>query len=380
MGNKIVMGYWDCPFCGKTEIRGDVTNCPACGRARGEVKFYMKGHTEGQVREEHEWGDVEYLSEEQAKYVSRNPDWYCSFCNSLNSDNAETCGNCGASRADSEANYFEMLRRKEEREQNNAPLQPTAEEEAARRAQQKSKKPLYILLAVVIALVGLFVWMNGNKTDAARIASLSWERTITVEQHTQVTRSGWSLPAGAELIEQKSELHHTDQVLDHYENREVRRSRQVISGYETYYTYNDLGNGNYEEVPHQRPVYSTEYYTETVRQPVYVPVPRYQTKYYYKVWEWVAVRTEKAGAENREPEWPALNLAEDEREGPKTEVYRIVVEDPKKGTSTRYRITQDEWSALQPGQEVYVTAKRTGSNPYLSDSSGNKLADLVRDP
>ena len=108
----LVMGYWDCPICGTKEILGDVTNCPSCGRARGEVQFYMKGYTEGETREENERADIEYLDEEQAKYVSKNPDWYCSFCNSLNSDNAQFCGNCGASRADSESNYFEMLQKK----------------------------------------------------------------------------------------------------------------------------------------------------------------------------------------------------------------------------------------------------------------------------
>ena len=95
--SKLVMGYWDCPFCGSKEIRGDVVNCPSCGRARGEVQFYVKGYTEGTS-----------LMEDEKK-VSKNPDWYCSFCNSLNSDNAQFCGNCGASRADSESNYFQML-------------------------------------------------------------------------------------------------------------------------------------------------------------------------------------------------------------------------------------------------------------------------------
>ena len=62
--SKLVMGYWDCPVCGTKEIRGDVTNCPSCGRARGEVQFYMKGYSEGETREENERSDVEYLNEE----------------------------------------------------------------------------------------------------------------------------------------------------------------------------------------------------------------------------------------------------------------------------------------------------------------------------
>ena len=49
--SKLVMGYWDCPFCGSKGIRGDVVNCPSCGRARGDVQFYMKDYTEGETRE-----------------------------------------------------------------------------------------------------------------------------------------------------------------------------------------------------------------------------------------------------------------------------------------------------------------------------------------
>ena len=122
---KLVMGYWDCPVCGMKEIRGDVQNCPSCGRARGDVKFYMKNYTEGEIREENERGDIEYLSEDEAKYVSNNPDWYCSFCDSLNSDNAEYCSNCGASRKDSESNYFDQLKKRKEREEAELAARPS---------------------------------------------------------------------------------------------------------------------------------------------------------------------------------------------------------------------------------------------------------------
>ena len=39
----------------------------------------------------------------------------------------------------------------------------------------------------------------------------------------------------------------------------LQRSRRVQDGYETYYTYKDLGNGAYEQIENQRPVYKTEY-------------------------------------------------------------------------------------------------------------------------
>ena len=234
--SKLVMAYWDCPVCGNKGIRGDVTNCPSCGRARGEVQFYMKGYTEGETREENERSDVEYLDEEQAKYVSKNPDWYCSFCNSLNSDNAEFCSNCGSSRADSEANYFEMLQKKKEREAAETAAQP----QVSSSQQKPSRSPMKVLLVVLLAIIALFMWLNGNKTSGdLTVTSLQWARNINIEENRMYQESGWELPAGAEQTDARSELHHYDSVLSHYESVEVQRSRQVVDHYETYYTYTD---------------------------------------------------------------------------------------------------------------------------------------------
>lgn len=51
---KLVMGYWDCPYCSTKHIEGTRRECPSCGKPRGqEVKFYMDG--------------VRYLSEEESR-------------------------------------------------------------------------------------------------------------------------------------------------------------------------------------------------------------------------------------------------------------------------------------------------------------------------
>ena len=375
--SKLVMGYWDCPFCGSKGIRGDVTNCPSCGRARGEVQFYMKDHTEGETREENERADVEYLDEEQAKYVSKNPDWYCSFCNSLNSDNAQFCGNCGASREDSESNYFQMLEKKKAREAAETAAQP----QVSQASQKQSRKPLMIILAVLLVIVGLFVWMNGNKTASdLKVTALNWVRNINIEENRMYSESGWELPSGAEQTDSRNEIHHYDQVLDHYENVEVQRSRQVIDHYETYYTYSDNGNGTFTEVPHERPVYGTEYYTETVQQPVYRSVPRYATKYYYNIWRWTPSRDVTASGDDHNAAWPEYTLGENEREGQRSEVYRFTVEHTKgKEAPATYRLAESDWMNVNTGDQIYITAKRTGSNPYISDAKGSKIADLVRE-
>ena len=371
---KLVMAYWDCPFCGTQGVRGDVVNCPSCGRARGEVKFYMKDHAENETREANETGDIEYLDEEKAKTFSKNPDWYCSFCNSLNSDNAAFCSNCGATRESSEANYFEMHKKKEEREKANQPAQA-----APARSAPQSKRPLFIILAVILVIVGVFVYLNGNKTSGdLTVSSVSWARAIQIEENIEYQESGWNLPAGAEETAQKTELHHYDSVLDHYEDKEVERSRQVIDHYETYYTYEDRGNGTFEQIPHERPVYTTEYYTETVQQPVYVQVPRYATKYYYNIWRWTPTRTASASGEDKKPAWPETNLAENEREGDRREEYRFTVTAKKDNATAVYRLSETDWNNLNVGDSIYITSKRTGADAYISDKKGNKIADIER--
>ena len=193
--DKLVMGYWDCPVCGTKEIRGDVVNCPSCGRARGEVKFYVKDYTEGTSLREDELSQYEHLDEQKAQEMGDRPDWYCSFCNSLNSDKADTCSNCGATRADSEANYFEMLKKKQEREAAELGAQP----QASSAPQKKSRSPLFMALVILLAIVAVFVWMNGSKTSGdLQVTSLEWGRVINIEENRMYSESGWTLPAGAE--------------------------------------------------------------------------------------------------------------------------------------------------------------------------------------
>ncbi len=373
---KLVMGYWDCPVCGNKEIRGDVVNCPSCGRARGDVRFYMKGVAEGETREADERSDIEYLTEEQAKYVSKNPDWYCSFCNSLNSDNAQVCSNCGASRSDSEANYFDMLKKNQEKEAAELAAQPRVNEGP----QKRSRRPLIIFAAILLAIIGVIVWMNGSKTAGdLKVTALNWTRVIQIEENKQYSESDWSLPDGAELTATKQELHHYDSVLDHYESREVQRSRQVVDHYETYYTYTDNGNGSFTEVAHERPVYTTEYYTETVQEPIYRQVPRYAAKYYYTIWRWNPEREVTASGTDHNAAWPEYTLGENEREGQRAEAYFFTVEHTeKKEPAATYRVDEEHWRSVNVGDQMYITAKRSGADPFISDKDGKKIADLQK--
>lgn len=370
---KLVMGYWDCPVCGSKEIRGDVVNCPSCGRARGDVKFYMKGYTEGEIREENERGDVEYLTEEQEKYVSKNPDWYCSFCNSLNSDNAQVCGNCGASRADSEGNYFDQLKKRREREAAEAAAQP----QPSAPRNNSGKRLLLILAVIVLALVGWTVYRNGYESRDMSVTAVSWVRSIQIEEYRSFDESGTSVPQGAEVTSQRQEIR-WEREIDHYESVPVERERRVVVDHETYYTYEDRGNGTLEEIAHERPVYGTETYTEYVNQPVFRQVPRYYTVYDYTVWRWEASRTATASESSHDPYWPDVTLGENEREGGRTEIYRITVTGAD-GAKAQYQLEKSAWDSLSTGDTIHLRVKRNGGDPHITDAQNNRLADLRQD-
>ena len=331
--------------------------------------FYVKGYQGESLRKE-EMNQFEQLNDQKAQEIGSNPDWYCSFCNSLNSDNAQTCGNCGATRADSEANYFDRLKKRQEQEA--AELAAQGSTPAA-----KPKSRLLLIIAVIVAaIVGIVVWMNSNKTAGdLKVTALNWTRVIQIEANKQYSESDWSMPQGAELVETKQEISGYREVFDHYENVQVQRSRQVYDHDE--YTLKDNGNGTFTQVAH--PVYRTEYYTETEKRAVTRPEPIYNTKYYYTIWRWKPEREVTASGTDHNTAWPEYTLADNEREGTRTEDYRFTVEHTKKQSAPEtYRLTESDWAKINVGDQIFITAKRSGANPFISDEKGNKLMDIQK--
>lgn len=45
MADKVVKGYWDCPYCSSRKIDGLVDFCPNCGVHKPkDVKYYLNGN------------------------------------------------------------------------------------------------------------------------------------------------------------------------------------------------------------------------------------------------------------------------------------------------------------------------------------------------
>ena len=367
---KLIMGYWDCPYCNNRGIMGSLQQCPDCGRARGDVKFYMKDNMQDATLEEDERSGIEYVDEEEASEINRNPDWYCSFCNSLNHDDAEFCTTCGATRKDSEMNYFDMRRREEEKEAQKA--QPATVTETPKR----SKRPLLVLAVIVLAIIALVSFMNSDVTDSWTITGTAWERAIQIEKNLLCHESAWAVPDGATQTGSQREIFSYQTVIDGYEQQPVQRSREVLDHYETYYTYSDSGNGYFEEVPHQRPVYRTEYYTEYVSVPITHQEPVYRTKYYYDIWRWEPTREVNSKGNDHEPQWPEFTLGENEREGQHADRYYITVRHNSKEESNTWRMDEADWNNYNTGDTIQITTARTGRNARITDKDNNPLATL----
>ena len=117
--------------------------------------------------------------------------------------------------------------------------------------------------------------------------------------------------------------------------------------------------------------------TAPVQQPVYRQVPRFATKYYYNIWRWTPSRDVTATGTDHNAEWPVPELAENEREGQRSERYLFTVEHTKEKRSPEtYMLAESDWMNINVDDHLFITSKRTGADPYISDEKGNKIADI----
>ena len=330
---KIVVGCWDCDYCGADRISGEIKICPNCGKPRGkDVTFYMAG-------------PKNYV--EDPDKINKNPDWVCPYCQTLNPDDNKFCSACGSAREESDTNYFESKEKDREREEKREEDRRKAEgTDLAARASGRSRLPLILIL---LAIFGLMIFAFMPKTRKMHVDSKTWERKVSIERYQEVRESSWNLPDGAWDVTSRDEVYTYNHVLDHYETRTREVSEQVLDGYDTEIEYRDLGNGYYEEIEHQVPRYRTEYHTETYQEPVYVDIPVFAKKYYYSIMKWLYDRDEVTSGADNEPYYAELNLPDNERESGRSEQYWILSGDK------RYRVNYDLWKQIKTGSDIRAT-------------------------
>lgn len=395
---RIVENLWDCPYCESKGIRGGITACPNCGRARTkETKFYLPDQITSYVETP----------------IEKGPDWMCPYCDSYNRYSATHCSQCGAAKGKHKT-YFDILQERgvkpdlkkpsndttssDDTYTNSAEYEPSMTAHEPRRSHKSytssaehfdtyhdttdnafethytppstsryrtsiketinNHHRLFSIIGgillgtlIVCLCIGIFI----PKTKALTIQQTAWTRSIEIEKNRLVEESDWSVPSDAvEVIKSQREIHHYDKVIDHYETVTEQKSRQVFDGYDISYSYRDLGNGYSEQIENRTPRYRTEYYTETHQEPVYRNNPVYRTKYYYTVWRYVYDHTETASGNSDTigatvPNWPTYRLIGDQREGRRLETYTVTAAD-KKGNVKTYDVGYDVWVQLKPNQ------------------------------
>lgn len=362
MGNskkrRLVVGYWSCPYCDTKNIRGNLRNCPNCGKARDDsTHFYLNPL------------NIEYASEEENRTVNRNPDWICIHCQQLNSDNDTHCISCGSERTSensvySNYNHYTVTSSgaivpelsNDSKTDNQATSQKTYNSD--RTSYKTSANSLFkfishykpILLSsllIILLIAGLIFAFTPRYYDVV-VTGFSWERSIEIEKWQTVNESDWTLPTTARLQYSRQEFSHYQQVLDHYETQTRQVARQRVSHYEEYVSgYRDLGNGYFEEVTSSRPVYETYYETETYQEPVYRDEPVYRTKYYYEIDKWLYERSVSTKNNDKSPYWGNTNLSSVERISSKSERYYITVLNVENEEIKTYTISYDDWITLK---------------------------------
>ncbi|WP_455721262.1 hypothetical protein [Agathobacter sp.] len=368
MSEKIVRGYWDCPYCSSKDIDGLKDYCPNCGVHKPkDVKYHLKGdisteetYSKSQVAEEDNLTKEELskagISEEECD--GNHKEWVCDFCGSLNNWADDTCASCGAQREDAEFEYGGEKRG----QQDTSAAQNTIHKTELVQEQQhdtsmdskpekksffKRKKKTLIATAVVMAILAVVTVLFFPYKNKVTVDGFSWERNIALEEYKTVQESDWSVPSGGRVYDERTEIKSYVSVVDHYETVWETKTREVYDHDETTTTYTDNGNGTFTENTTSTPVYRTETYQESHEEPVYRQDPVYATKYYYDIDKWVDTGKDyPSSGDDHEPYWNEdyKPLEENFRDTDRTEKY-VVHFDNNKSDERDF----DEWNALQIG-------------------------------
>lgn len=361
---RIIEHTWDCPYCGNKN-RGRDRECKGCGRPRGtETKFNTNEH-------------IAVLDGEEAKQYFTGPDWFCECCDSYNPDTATECKSCGAPRGASK-DYFEKRSEQEAKEreiaveskQSYAHLEePKTMSEKIRVHASRHKKSINtigmfacIIIPIIVLILGLIFFLKPTQMEGI-VTELTWSSTVNLEEFTTLKDEGWNYPSDARILDKKYIYKETIQVIDHYDTeiQPVTKMRTVQNGYDTYYTYEDLGNGFSKEVEHQTPHYDVEIYTdyETVQVPVYRDEDVYDWWYTYEYDRWLTIDTRTNSGNKGEETEPVFEITDDlHRMSPYTKHYYMDVQTEE--DITTIEINTAVYNIADVGSDIVYKINRIG--------------------
>jgi hypothetical protein len=326
---------WSCASCGKKDNKGLEKICTQCGSPKedrhNEIYYFDK--EKSQKLSETQMSDAGIT-------VDHNSDHDCNFCGATLRPDSKSCPICGGKVSmDKEVETV-------------IPITET-----------KGKKNILfagIAIFLVIFLCGIGSILFGDRSVNSEVKSSTWTSSIDIEEYQLVTKEGWDLPNGSELLNEEEKLKETNQIEVGTTKEKICEDKQVISGYEKVcstdsVTYDD-GTSELIETCNSEPVYENREECHYEQVPQYEEQKVYDTWYTYKIWEWVITDTKTLQGHGEEVEYPNFDLSGDTvRKGDKNVEYQIyfITED---GSEYVYKTSsEEEFEKLDPGSNWEIT-------------------------
>ena len=347
----IRVGKWDCPVCGQEGILGPEKACTSCGSPRpANVKFYLTDNSEI------------VKDEEKIKEAKSGADWVCSYCGAHNkhfSTHCHACGNDkevddGDKHLEQSINYTDGRKNitsnkninKKTKAQNKINQYPNIK-------QSKTSKFKKIFLGILISIFSLLGISLIPVSEVVDVTGFSWKREIALETYKQVVEEDWSIPSGGTKIREFEAVHHYKKVPDGYETK-TRTVQKQIGTEKVKVGEKNLGNGYFEDVYEERPVY--EETEETYEEQKFREEPVYETKYEYSIYRWVETKPYITHEQNKKPYWQEENKISTNtlRETSRKELYFIHYNSENKNNK-KIKVSKDLWENCENGDKLKHT-------------------------
>lgn len=336
---------WECKKC-QTRNAGTVKICARCGSPMGEKDQFQ---TPGEQR---------LMSAEEAQQkTGGGPDLHCYFCNARNAANAQSCVNCHADLTKGRARQAGQVLGEHQSgpaadivcghcktpnlasaftcKQCQAPLRSAPGAQGPTAPAKKSSMGLGVIGCLGVAVLGavlFFVFGLRTKDAFAVVQSLSWERTIAIQEQKPTTKSDWadSIPAGAERGSCTKKVRKTQDQPAPDAEKVCEKAKMV-----------DQGNG-----------------TAKVVQNCQYKI--YDQWCDYKQLDWQDVNSAKAAGKDQNPKWPETKLKSGQREGKRSEEYKVEFKSDKETLSYSPK-DEKEFSKFAAGSKWVLKVNSFGS-------------------
>jgi len=203
----------------------------------------------------------------------------------------------------------------------------------------------------------------------------SWGDRRLLEMRARA-KLGWrdELPPKARQIAQERKIRSYKDVLIGYRNVQETYTKKVQDGTERVKTgVRDLGNGRFEEIWEDRPVYKDVEETRTVQKPEYRKDPIYDTWISYDIDRWENQGERKTEGTTEEPVWPKTDcspkpeekLGETKETDPK-EAYQVTLKSDKDAKTYEVKklndkpLSFDSFTKLKQGEKFKVIISGLG--------------------